>query len=422
MRKIVSSIVWISAALWIGGCGGPDKAGWYDDQKKDFLEILKEDCYVSVCGDDALVKKIEKSGDSHLMSRMLLRYVHHLANGCIDIERFKKLQESRQSDDFKSDYTFYEQKVDDRKILNALRAGADIDTILEPYVPPYREFERLGELYRRATRAAERGTPILSHEALHSVRLNIERVKLMKPVVGLRSYVLVNIPEFKVRVIEENKTVLSMPVIVGKRRLQTPIFGEFMQEIVVNPQWNVPDSIARKEVIPKLLKDPNYLKRSRLVIRKDYRLDSSEVSFDPVVAQTCLECNTTIPFKFIEPPSKRNCLGRVKFLFPNRFAVYMHDTQTKYLFKRKVRTFSHGCVRLSSPNKMLRYIVDRYTDTSWEALKPIYESLKTYEIPVTKPLLVHTAYLTAYVDDAGKLKRFKDIYGYDKIQRLNFKE
>ncbi len=422
MKRVLSAIVAISVAFWLGGCGAPDKEGWYGDQKEAFLKILQEDRFVSICGDDALVKEIEKSGDSHLMSRMLLRYVRHLANGCIDIDHFERLQKNRQSDEFKSDYVVYKQRVDDRKILNALRAGADIDAILAPYIPPYREFERLSQLYRRAVRAVRKGAPILSAEAMRTLRLNIERVKLMKPVSNLRSYVLVNIPEFKVRVIEENKTVLSMPVIVGKRRLQTPIFGEFMQEIVVNPQWNVPDSIARKEVIPKLLKDPNYLKRNRLVIRKEYRLDSSEVPFDPVVAQECLECNTTIPFKFIEPPSKRNCLGRVKFLFPNRFAVYMHDTQTKYLFKRKIRAFSHGCVRLSSPNKMLRYIVDRHTDTSWEEIAPIYESLKTYEISVTKPLLVHTAYLTAYVDDDGTLKRFKDIYGYDKIQRLNFKE
>jgi murein L,D-transpeptidase YcbB/YkuD len=214
--------------------------------------------------------------------------------------------------------------------------------------------------------------------------------------------------------------MVSMKVVVGKTRLQTPIFGEDLKYIVLNPQWNVPDSIARNEVIPKTLKNPDYLKKQRLVIRRDYNLKSPALSFNSVNPQAYVGGKGPVPFKFIAPPSNRNGLGRVKFLFPNHHSVYMHDTQSKYLFKRKVRTYSHGCVRLEKPNEMLKYIIEHYTSLSWEKAKEEYDSMKTHYISLTKRLPVHTAYFTTYIDDDGKLQVFKDIYSYDRLQKLKF--
>jgi murein L,D-transpeptidase YcbB/YkuD len=242
----------------------------------------------------------------------------------------------------------------------------------------------------------------------------------MKPGVGA-NYALVNIPEFEVRVIENNQTSIAMRIVVGKRNKQTPVFSAELQSIVLNPTWNVPDSIARHEIIPKTLKDPSYLKKHRLVMRRDYNLDSPALRFDANLSARYVGGKGEVPFKFIEVASGRNALGRVKFLFPNENSVYMHDTPAKHLFKRKVRAYSHGCVRLGNPMKMLDFLATNYSTATAEKVNEEYKSRKTHYIPIVKRLPVHTAYLTSYVAEDGKLHFFSDLYGYDKLQKLNFK-
>ncbi len=241
----------------------------------------------------------------------------------------------------------------------------------------------------------------------------------MKPGNG-QNYALVNIPEFIVRIIEGKKTAVAMAVVVGQVKTKTPVFSEDLSYITLNPQWSVPDSIARNEVIPALLRDSNYLKNNRMVMRPTYDLNSEKLSPSSVDLRAYKGGKGHVPFKFIEVPSNKNALGRVKFIFPNEHSVYMHDTQMKKLFKRKVRTFSHGCVRLSEPIVMLDYISKNYTSTSPEEVKKKYDSLKTHYVKVTKRLPVHTATLTTYVDECKELLIFDDIYGFDKLQKLNF--
>jgi murein L,D-transpeptidase YcbB/YkuD len=231
---------------------------------------------------------------------------------------------------------------------------------------------------------------------------------------------LINIPEFVVRIIEDKKTAVAMGVVVGKRKMKTPIFSADLSYITLNPQWNVPDSIARNEVIPDLLKDPNYLKKNRMVMRSSYDLNSKKLTPSSVNLRAYVGGKGHVPFKFIEVPSEKNGLGRVKFIFPNQHSVYMHDTQSKHLFKRKVRTYSHGCVRLEKPNVMLDHISKHYTSTNPEDIKKKYDSLKTHYVKITKRLPVHTAYFTTYMDECNNLLVFPDIYGFDESQKLNF--
>ena len=119
-------------------------------------------------------------------------------------------------------------------------------------------------------------------------------------------------------------------------------------------------------------------------------------------------------------PSEKNALGRVKFIFPNHHSVYMHDTQAKNLFSRKVRAYSHGCVRLAKPSVMLDHISTHYTSTPPEEIQEKYDSLKTHYVKITKRLPVHTAYFTTYMDECNNLLQFDDIYRFDKLQKLNF--
>ena len=412
IKLLVSALVMV---LLTGCVGTPDKEGWRSGQKSEFLKILKTDKYLSICNKRGLYEKVRATHNSVLMSHMLVAYAENLANGCIDLESFNKVQKARNSIRFSSKYTPYLQEVNIQSIAMQLKAGQSIEKILEPYIPEYYQFWALLNQYHHLQHTE--GT---STELLHKIRLNIERLKLMKPGLG-KNYALVNIPEFKVRVIENDQTSIAMRVIVGKRNKQTPIFSADLQYIVLNPTWNVPDSIARHEIIPKTLKDPEYLKKHRLVMRRDYNLDSPALSFDANLSAAYVGGKGEVPFKFIEVASGRNALGRVKFLFPNENSVYMHDTPTKWLFKKKVRAYSHGCVRLGNPMKMLDFVAANYTAATVEKIDKEYKSRKTHFIQIIKRLPVHTAYLTSYVGEDGKLHLFNDIYRYDKLQKLNFK-
>ena len=415
LKTRLKIILAIGFAIVLSGCvGTPDKEGWRYGQKNEFLKILQTDKYLSICKQSGLYAQIRQNQNSVLMSKMLVAYAENLANGCIDLTHFDEVQKERNTIHFSSKYTTYIQKVNVQNMAMQLKAGQSIEQILKPYIPEYYQFTALLHMYH-----ALNNTSGTSEELLHQIRLNIERVKLMKPGLG-KNYALVNIPEFKVRVIENDKTSIAMKIVVGKRNKQTPIFSADLQSIVLNPTWNVPDSIARHEIIPKTLKNPAYLKKHRLVMRRDYNLKSPALCFDPEVAAAYVGGKGEVPFKFIEVASGRNALGRVKFLFPNENSVYMHDTPAKSLFKRKVRAYSHGCVRLGSPMKMLDFLATNYTQATAEKIDKEYKSRKTHFIPIVKRLPVHTAYLTNYVAEDGKLHLFSDIYGYDKLQKLNF--
>ena len=397
--KIAAAAVF---AVLLAGCVGPrDAEGWSSTQKSQFMKILASDKYVSLCDQKPLYDKVRQSQNSRLMTQLLVNYTDNLANSCIDRDTL-------------GDYGAYWQKVSTADIQRKLMAGQSIEKILKPYVPEYQQFKLLSGKYKALQR-----TPGASPQALHKVRMSIERIKLMKPGLG-KTYALVNIPEFRVRIIENDRTSVSMKVITGKKKNQTPIFSENLQYIVLNPTWNVPDSIARNEVIPGLLRDPNYLKKHRLVMRRDYNLGSPALSPSSVNLRAYRGGKGEVPFKFIEVPSDKNALGRVKFIFPNHHSVYMHDTPTKYLFKRKVRAYSHGCIRLEDPKRMLKYLTEHYTNYSFEEAMEMYNSYKTHYMKVVKRLPVHTAYLTAYVEEDGTLKLFPDIYGFDAKQKLNF--
>jgi len=393
-------------AVILSGCvGTPDSEGWRSSQKSEFLKILETDKYMSICNQQALYQKVKETENSQLMTKLLVTYTKNLANGCI-IDASQKVKVGEKT---VSRYGTYTQNVNDSDIKMKLRAGQSIEKILKPYVPEYKQFNELITKYNLAK----------DPEAKRKIRLNIERIKLLKPGLG-KTYALVNIPEYKIRVIENDKTSVDMKVIVGTKKNPTPIFSENLQYITLNPAWNVPNSIARNEIIPKTLKNPGYLKKHRLVIRKDYNLKSPALSFNSVNPSAYVGGKGPVPFKFIEVPSDRNALGRVKFIFPNHHSVYMHDTPTKHLFKRKTRTFSHGCVRLGNPKYMLEYISKNYTAHDYEDVKVKYDSYKTHYLKINKHLPVHTAYLTTYVDDGGKLLAFADPYGFDKSQKLNF--
>ncbi|RUM70355.1 MAG: L,D-transpeptidase [Sulfurovum sp.] len=391
-----------------------DKEGWKSSQKREFLGILKTDKYMSICDDASLYETVRRNKNSKLMSKMLISYANNLANSCINIPQFEASQHAKKVQKIETHFSLNTQKVDEKAIMAKLRAGESIENILAPYVPKGAQFSALISKYRSLLQTGE--NPALAQK----IRLNIERTKLMPTELGT-NYVLVNIPEFKVRLFEGDKKSIEFRTIVGKTNMQTPVFSAKLQYVMVNPQWNVPDSITRKSYIAKMKANPNWLASQGMELHTSYDLKSPKVNPASVDWSKYPKGKKGyIPYKIIQKPSLHNSLGRVKFMFPNQYSVYMHDTQSKGLFNRNVRAYSHGCIRLQKPKTLLDYVTIHYTAQNVPTVHKWYNSRKTHILKVNRALPVHTAYFTTYVDTDGKLHIFGDIYGFDSSQKLTF--
>jgi murein L,D-transpeptidase YcbB/YkuD len=203
--------------------------------------------------------------------------------------------------------------------------------------------------------------------------------------------ILVNIPEFVLHVMDGAKKVFDMNVVVGKEGHNTVIFTGDLNQVVFSPYWNVPESIVEKEILPALAKNPNYLADNNME-------QTGTVNGFPVVRQL---------------PGPKNSLGRVKFLFPNSFDIYFHDTNAKDLFNKDKRAYSHGCIRLADPEKMARYLLR--DDASWtpERIQEAMNSGKEKYVKLKDPVPVFISYHTAWVDEEGHLNFREDIYNHD---------
>ena len=207
------------------------------------------------------------------------------------------------------------------------------------------------------------------------------------------TYVIVNLPDFTLRVMHNGKQLWTTRIVIGKPEMPTPIMTADMKYITVNPTWNVPPSIVNREYLPALAQDPTVL--ARMGLRVDYGPDGVHIS---------------------QPPGDKNALGRIRFNFPNKFLVYQHDTPDKYMFANDKRAFSHGCMRVQDPAHYAEVLLslvrpdDGYTE---ERIKKMFGPNETdIQFPTFIP--VNLTYQTAFVDDAGKLELREDIYGRDR--------
>ena len=403
----------LSAAFILSGCGGSGFLGiggdWSSSQKDEFLQILQEDKYSSVCDMQDMINQYQSTKDDKILSKILVKYTENLANGCIDQESFQRALDAKRAQGINTYYEFYNEYVNSSDILEKLKKGESVKSILEPYVPQMPQFFPLIDAYNSAISPVQK----------YKIKLNIERVKLLKPT-GWDTYVLINVPEYKFRLFENGQKSLEFKVVVGKPTWQTPIFSSTLKYITVHPTWNVPDNIARKEIIPAIIKDPSYLRRHNMVVKRDYAPDSPTVNPSKINWREYLKpewADKELPYKIIEKSSSRNALGRVKFMFPNRFSVYMHDTNMKKLFVYPQRAFSHGCIRLEQPLRLLGHLSTFYTKQKFDEVGEILKAKKTKYVSLAQKIPVHIVYLTAYVDN-GVVNFFNDIYGFDKITKL----
>ncbi len=257
-------------------------------------------------------------------------------------------------------------------------------------------------------------------DRITTIRLNLDRLKWLNERNSKR-HVIINIPDFQLYFEEDGKLIQTMRVVTGKPNHPTPIFSDTVEFIVLNPYWNIPKSIIQKEMIPKLLRNPNAMARQGIEIRAGWGKDAPLVSGGSVNwAQYRYSKN--VPYRFAQVPGYRNALGKVKFLFPNKFSVYMHDTPSKHLFKRDKRAFSHGCIRLQKPRELLRTFSTFNDNLDFEkAQKTLKGKTKTY-INLKQKVPIDVVYLTAWVDYDGNLQFRNDVYGYDAMQLKSFRK
>ncbi len=247
-------------------------------------------------------------------------------------------------------------------------------------------------------------------ERIGQIRLNMERWRWM-PRKSDR-YILVNIPAFSMKVVEKEKVVLKMKTIVGKQENPTPSFGEKLTHIEINPTWNVPTSIVRKEIIPKVKRNPNYLSSEKIRIYRDWRPDAKEISPASLDWKTIDPRN--FPYRLVQDPGPKNPLGRIKFLFPNSHDVYMHDTPSRHLFSREGRTFSHGCIRLEKPIDLAEYLLRNDVGFKKAQIMKKINSGKRLVIALRNPIPVHLVYFTVWSDETGFVYFRDDLYEYDR--------
>lgn len=244
---------------------------------------------------------------------------------------------------------------------------------------------------------------------LEKIALNLERLKTLPPTRGME-YILVNIPEYRLRIFKEDKLKFESRVIVGKEFNPTPVFVDTMTYLVFSPTWTVPQSIVHKEMIPNLQKDSEYY------IKKNFKAyeDGEEIN------QKKMDWNdkdiSSRFFVFVQQPGPSNSLGLVKFIMPNDMSIYLHDTPSDYLFDRTERGLSHGCIRLEKPKELAKYLLR--DNEEWNDLK-IEEAMSADEpkqVNLDKKIPTEIVYLTTWINADGDLAMFPDVYGHDAEQ------
>jgi L,D-transpeptidase YcbB len=235
---------------------------------------------------------------------------------------------------------------------------------------------------------AELNVPV--QERIQQIEINLERWRWLPSSLG-DSYVWVNVPEYRMELYDEGRKAIDMAVVVGKQQSQTPVFSDMMEYMELNPEWNIPPSIAEGEILPKLASDPSYLARHNMEWVGEGENQRIKQRSGP-----------------------DNPLGQVKFMFPNEHDVYLHDSPADHLFSREERDFSHGCIRLERPVQLAEYLLRDKPEWGGTKVREAIVSGEHRTVKLPKKLPVHILYFTAWVEDNGVIHFRKDVYGHDQ--------
>ena len=311
--------------------------------------------------------------------------------------------------------------LDPAQVIDQAAKAENPGAYLQSLHPQHPQFEALRQKYL-ALRSGAQPDPSASEDgkkggkkatgaasetsSARRVLVNMEEWRWMPESLG-DFFVWVNIPEYTLRVVKAGKIIHTERVIVGKRDTQTPVFSQDLEQVIFHPFWGIPESIKRNDVLPSLARGS-----SRVVERYNLRIQRGGRDIDP--ASVDWASADIRQYHVYQPPGPMSVLGVMKFRFPNKHDVYMHDTPTKNLFNAEVRTFSHGCVRVREPQRLAELVLAE--DQDWTASRvaaAINGGPQNNQISLSRKVPVHITYFTAMIDRSGELKLFPDIYGHE---------
>ena len=245
-------------------------------------------------------------------------------------------------------------------------------------------------------------------ERLKSVVVALERERWMDQDRSARQ-IWVNLPDFTAQIVDDGRTVFETRVVIGKNvpDQRSPEFSDIMEHMVINPSWGVPRSIIVKEYLPLLQADPNAVSHLQVIDGRGRVVPRGAVNFGAYNARN-------FPFALRQPPSDDNALGLVKFMFPNPYSIYLHDTPSKSLFAKEVRAYSHGCIRVADPFDLARALLSVQSPAAEEEFDALLKTGEETTVKLLEPVPVHLVYFTAYPGAKGRISYRRDIYGRDE--------
>jgi murein L,D-transpeptidase YcbB/YkuD len=269
---------------------------------------------------------------------------------------------------------------------------------LEDLAPTHPQYRGL-----QAALARERDAPTGNADR---IRLNLERWRWAPRDLGDR-YILINVPAYLLQVMEGDTPALAMRIIVGRPETPTPLFSDEMTYIVFSPYWNIPENILRDETLPRALADPGFLERNNIeVVGTSGTLEPESIDWS--------DSDVTAGLRFRQRPGPDNALGLVKFIFPNHFSVYLHDTPSDRLFFRPTRTFSHGCIRIENPVALAEYVLRDRPEWTGAKIRQAMHARQERAVTLKTRVPVHIGYWTAWVEPDGSVTFTDDPYGIDR--------
>jgi len=245
---------------------------------------------------------------------------------------------------------------------------------------------------------------------IQSIITNLDKTKLY-PKAFEEEYIEVNIPDFTLRYYQDEQMIKKMSVVVGRIDRPTPLFDDKIQYMILNPTWTIPDNLIKRDLIPVLRENPMYLEEHNIHVfrgKKEVTVNSEELN-------PYEKSDKPVPYRFVQFPGDTNALGRIKFMFPNKYAVYLHDTDNKSLLSRRYKVYSSGCMRVEKPfelmNILLKHAKENYSQSD---IEEILETNKPTTIKLSNYIPVHILYFTVY-EENGVAYFKNDIYLYDRI-------
>ena len=246
---------------------------------------------------------------------------------------------------------------------------------------------------------------------IEQIKINLERWRWMPHELG-RKHVIVNIPDFRLVVEEEDEQVMTMKVVLGLPEWQTPVFSASMSNVLFDVHWIAPDDILSKELINYMKADSNYLRVNQMTLWR--RVGDSLQQIDPRTINIKELDPKDIDFFLRQEAGPQNIMGQVKFLVPNKYSIYLHDTPYREDFPKNVRMFSHGCIRLEKPLDLAEYVLRQFPTWDRERIDTVVAQRSEQSLPLRHPIPVHVIYCTAWKEKDGMMQFRQDYYGLDR--------